>query len=259
MVLQGIPVSSVLNCSIDLWRNQEIDDDELLEIAIRDISYHIELQKQRENAPAEATNTKTTESIGSQVPEGWQNAVPLSTSSSSDSLRRRFNPRSDPTVLYLQIRRLTLNVDDFGFRIEKAARATIFDPVLEGHGNLSLQSISIRVRIECAKEKTRKSPLGADVFTPVFLLSDLDVSLDKLQMNVTDTGFGSDWIVNKAVTVFEEKLTEIVEINLRDQIKHQLKNLIESLNSYFLMNPTLLLNILGVSIDDLDETQHDTP
>ena len=78
-------------------------------------------------------------------------------------------------------------------------------------------------------------------------------------MNVTDTGFGSDWIVNKAVTVFEDKLTEIVEINLRDQIKHQLKNLIESLNSYFLMNPTLLLNILGVSIDDLDETQHDTP
>lgn len=29
-VLQGLPVSSVLNCGIELWRNLEIDDDELL-------------------------------------------------------------------------------------------------------------------------------------------------------------------------------------------------------------------------------------
>jgi hypothetical protein len=29
-VLHGLPITSVLNCAIDLWRNVEIDDDELL-------------------------------------------------------------------------------------------------------------------------------------------------------------------------------------------------------------------------------------
>ena len=38
-VLGGIPVTQVLNCTIELWRNLEIDDDELLEIVIREVSY----------------------------------------------------------------------------------------------------------------------------------------------------------------------------------------------------------------------------
>ena len=72
-------------------------------------------------------------------------------------------------------------------------------------------------------------------------------------MIVKDTGFGSDWILNKAVEVFEEKLTEVVVTNLKDQIQEQLVNILENLNSYFLINPNLLLNILGISINDLDE------
>lgn len=253
-VLRGIPVSTVLNCSINLWRKNEISDDELVEIAIRDISYHIQLQQRREEniSPGDCFGD-TSADVGRASDHTYDSFGLLSKSSSSESPKRRFNPRVDPTVLCLQIRRLTLNVDDFAFRIEKGVRTSIFDPVLEGQGRLSLQSISIRLRIECGKAKARKSPLGADVFTPVFQLNDLEVSLEKLEMNITDTGFGSDWLVNKAAAVFETKLTEIVEINLKDQIKQQLTNLIESLNSYFLMNPALLLNILGVSIEDLDE------
>ena len=49
-ILRDIPISNVLNCSIQLWRNLQIDDDALLEIAIRDISYHIQLQKRQEEA-----------------------------------------------------------------------------------------------------------------------------------------------------------------------------------------------------------------
>ena len=78
--------------------------------------------------------------------------------------------------------------------------------------------------------------------------------MEKLSMTVKDTGFGSDWILNKAVEVFEEKLTEVVVTNLKDQIQEQLvQNILESLNSYFLINPNLLLNVLGISMDDLDE------
>lgn len=29
-ILKGLPVSTVLNCGIELWRNLEIDDDELM-------------------------------------------------------------------------------------------------------------------------------------------------------------------------------------------------------------------------------------
>ena len=47
-VLQGLPVSSTLNCAIELWRNLEIDDDELLEVAIRDVSYQIELHEEED-------------------------------------------------------------------------------------------------------------------------------------------------------------------------------------------------------------------
>ena len=41
----GLHLSEVLNCAIELWRNIEIDDHEVMEIAIRDVSYQIQLQK----------------------------------------------------------------------------------------------------------------------------------------------------------------------------------------------------------------------
>ena len=253
-VLRGLPVSQVLNCSIELWRNLEIDDDELLEIAIRDISYHIELHEKQEK-----TNGKGARNVGSSATDeeedlfasysfGSQSGAQLSSSSSSESGRHRFNPRLDPTVLFLEIKNLTLNLDNFFFRIEKGERKTIFDPVFEGRAMLSLQNVTIRLRVECAKERVKKTAnpgLGTDISTPILQLRDLEVKLEKLQMVVKDTGFGSDWVLNKAVEVFEEKLTAVVEGNLKEQIIEQAQNAVENINSYFLMNPDLLLNLVS--------------
>ena len=35
--LDGLPMSEVLRCAVQLWQNLEMDDDELMEIAIRDM------------------------------------------------------------------------------------------------------------------------------------------------------------------------------------------------------------------------------
>ena len=47
--LKGLPVSEVLKCGIELWQNLEIDDDELMQLAIRDVTYQIQLQKDLED------------------------------------------------------------------------------------------------------------------------------------------------------------------------------------------------------------------
>jgi hypothetical protein len=271
-----------LNTSIELWRNLQIDDDDLLEIAIRDISHHIQLQQRLEmggnGAVSQEFLSGTIPSLSESMSTGQllQDAcyhmnhtytVPqrLSSSSSLDGPatasrqhpKHRFNPRVDPTVLFLEIKRLTLNLDNFFFRIEKLSDVkTIFDPVFAGRGVLSLQNISIRIRVEVAKERVKQSTGGytMDVVTPILQLRQLEVSMEKLSMIVKDTGFGSDWILNKAVELFEDKLTEVVITNLKEQIQEQLvQNVLESLNSYFLINPNLLLNVLRISMDDLDE------
>lgn len=68
-----------------------------------------------------------------------------------------------------------------------------------------------------------------------------------------DTGFGSDWVLNRAVKAFGENITKVVEENLRDQILEQSRAAIENLNAYFLVNPNMLLSLLGISMDDLEE------
>lgn len=234
-----------------------MDDDELLEIAVRDVSYHIQLKKRQEEENDDdmyktpRPRARTSSGFGS---VGSNNLGKESSSSSSfDASRPRFNPRIDPTVLYLEIKKLTLNLDDFFFRIEKAVGKTVFDPVFEGQGMLSLQNISIQIRVDCAKDRLKETNTEGVIWAPILLLRELDVALDKLQMTVKDTGFGSDWILNKAVDVFEASVTEIVEENLKERIKEQIENVIESLNAYFLMNPGVLLNLLGISMEDLDE------
>jgi hypothetical protein len=79
------------------------------------------------------------------------------------------------------------------------------------------------------------------------------VSLENLQLKVKDTGFGSDWLLNRAVHVFGDNITRVVEENLRDQILEQCRSAVDHLNGYFHVNPSLLLNLLGVSMDDLEE------
>lgn len=72
-------------------------------------------------------------------------------------------------------------------------------------------------------------------------------------LKVKDTGFGSDWVLNQAVKVFENNITKVVEENLRDQIFEQCRTAIENLNAYFLVNPNMLLSLLGISMEDLEE------
>ena len=72
-------------------------------------------------------------------------------------------------------------------------------------------------------------------------------------MEVKDTGFGSDWILNRAVQVFERNITQAVEDNLKEQIRDQVKTTIENLNEYFHVHRNMLLHVLGIALEDLDE------
>ena len=245
-VLQGIPVSNVLNCGIELWRSLEIDDDELLEITIRDVSYQIKLQYEREQVMAldPVTNPLHLSSSGKTagVVKAPINILP-------ESPRHRFNPRIDPTVLFLEMNKLTLNLEKFHFRFEKDERQTIFDPIFEGCGSLCVQNVSILLRVECKKGRIMK--LGTYVAVPVLQLHELEIRLEKVKFTVKDTGV--DWFLNRAVKQFEEKLTDIVEANLKEQVQLHTQVALENLNSHFSLNPDLLLGILGISIDDLEE------
>ena len=254
-VLQGLPVSTVLNCAIEMWRNLEIDDDELLEIAIKDVSYQIQLQKMREekeDGHVESEDSGETELVPPSFSGSSVEVRINETSSSMDGARHRFNPRIDPTVLFLDMKNLTLRLDNFMFRIEKNEK-TLLDPVFEGKGSLTIQNVSIRVRVECAKERIRKTALG-ETFAPVLVLKDLETSLQQVKLRVRDTAFGSDWLVNKAVLAFGDDITKVVEENLREQVHQQAKAALENLNAYFLVNPNMLLNLLGISMEDLDDS-----
>lgn len=216
--LEGLPLSSVLNCALELWRDLELDDDELLEIAIRDVSYQIQLEKEREEGiapPIPINHVESQSSWGDGISTAssfGSSASKLRISKSFDTGRRRFNPRIDPTVLYLEIKNLKLNLLHFQFRIEKNEKKTVFDPVFEGKGAVSLENISIRLRIDCAKQIHYEESTKSEVASPVLRLRELDVALEKLRMKVKDTGFGSDWLLNKAVDVFEENITKVVEV-----------------------------------------------
>jgi hypothetical protein len=253
--LQGLPISSVLNCAIDLWRNLEIDDDELLEIAIRDVSYQIQLQKQREEDGCTSTVKESKEDhSNNDYQVAFRRGSPKIDLAAAEDIQetniRRFNPRSNPTVLYLEIKKLTFNLENFHFRIEKHdAKRTIFDPVFEGTGNVLVRNVAIKFRVECAKEYVVKSVQEFGV--PVFQLSELDVSIEKVQLRVQDTG--ADWLLNKIVEGFGDKLTDIMSANLCDQIRSQIDEALHNLNNYFTANPDVILGLLDISLDDLEE------
>jgi hypothetical protein len=248
-VFHGLPVSSVLNCAIELWRNLEIDDDELLEIAIRDVSYQIQLQKERDEGNEDGKEQKE-EIPSSQSSPSFRQPKLSRFSDSSESFSHRFNPRVDPTVLYLEIKKLTCHLDKFLFRIEKhESRRTVFDPVFEGSGSLLVRNVSIKLRVECVKVYIQK--MGFEVAVPVLQLRELDVQLEKVKLKVKDTG--ADWLLNKVVKGFEDNITQIMVANLNDQLREQIDLALQNLNGYFEVNPDLMLGILGITIDDLDE------
>jgi len=242
-VLKGMPVTDVLDSSIELWRSLEIDDDELLEIAIREVSYQI--QWHEEHREDVTTHPK--------IPKSRARTSRLATKSpilfDPHASRRRFNPRTDPTILYFEMKKLSINLERFHFRIEKLKRLTIFDPVFEGQGTLRVRNISMRMRVECRKERVSK--FDSDSTVPILHLQELDIRLEKVKFKVKDTG--ADWILNQAVKGLEDNITKAVEENLKEQVKEQIRVALEHLNSYFTVNPDLLLGLLGISMDDLEE------
>jgi len=250
--LDNLPVSSVMNCAIDLWSSLEIDDDELLEIAIRDVSYQIQLKD--DGGTDGSTNKEVKEDYPTLTElDSW----PTSRTSSSldevgEPVRHRFNPRVDPTVLFFEIKKLTFNLENFMFRIEKnEAKRTVFDPAFEGTGSILVRNVLIKLRVECAKGYIRKPTGRFDIPVPVLQLSDLDVSLEEVKFEVQDTG--ADWLLNKIVEGFGDRFADIISTNLCDQVRKQMNEALQNLNGYFGENPEFLLGMLDISLDDLEE------
>ena len=263
-VLGNIPVSSVLNCAIELWRGLEIDDDELLEVAIRDVSYQIQISEDRKNKPHERTNGfAAAVRAGTADAPAWPRLNELNDSwNASDasvsfddaggSQPHRFNPRVDPTVLFLEIKKLTFNLENFLFHIEKhESKKTIFDPAFEGTGSILVKNVLIKLRVECFKGYL-PVPAGRHVVAvPVLQLTDLDVSLEQVRLEVQDTG--ADWILNKIVDGFGDRFADIISSNLCEQVRKQMEEALGNINGYFAENPDVLLGVLDICIDDLDE------
>jgi hypothetical protein len=216
----------------------EIDDDELLEIVIREVSYQIQLRNAHGKKGMASQKIPTANSKSKS-----QHSLPKQRS------QRRFNPRVDPTVLYFEMKKLSLNLERFHFKIEKLERHTIFDPVLEGQGTLYVRNISMKMRVECRKE--RSSKFETEMTVPILQLQELDISIEKVKFKVKDTG--ADWVLNQAVKSFSGQITEAVEANLKEQIKSQIGAALEHLNSYFMMNPDLLLGLLRIKMADLED------
>ena len=253
--LDNLPISCVLNCAIDLWRNLEIDDDELLEIAIRDVSYQIELHKTHEEGTDHVTTKETKDdrhTTNSTGTDSWQMSKIPSADELCEPLRHRFNPRVDPTVLYLEIKKLTFNLENFLFRIEKhESKKTVFDPAFEGTGSILVRNVLVKFRVECVKGFVQHPGNNSSVPVPVLQLRELDVSLEQVKLEVHDTG--ADWLLNKIVDGFGDRFAEIISANLCDQVRKQMNEALGNLNGYFAENPAVLLGVLDISLDDLEE------
>ena len=219
-----------------MWQSSAISDFELLQIAIRDVSYQIQLQKEREESGIEKVIYKQT----NHYEKG----------KSPSNLKKPFNPRIDPTVLFLEIKNLTLHLNDFVFRVEKGEPLTIFDPVFEGAGSLTIQNVSIVLRVDVKKERVFKH--GLETTRPVLQLEKLDVRLEKLKLTFKETGV--DWILNQVLKGFSDQITEAVQENLKEQIVKQVHNVLEQLNGFIDANPDLFVKILGITMNDLEES-----
>lgn len=261
-IFKGIPMSQVLSSGIDLWRNLEIDDDELMEIVIKDISYQIEKHEKTgkdrdfleddDNSLKDDGQDDENDSLIIDTPETVEVPKPSKTLLNTEELnntQRKFNPKVDPTILYLNLQKMTFDLEDFLFRVEPKERFSVFDPVFEGFGTLVIKNTSIKMRVECRKERINNK--GNEITVPVLQLQELDVKLDKVKFKFKETG--ADWLLNKVVQGFSANITEIVEMNLREQIISQIHQVLENLNNFIEGNPEIVLKVLGITIDDLEE------
>ena len=219
-------MTSVLKTAVELWENLEIDDDELLEIAIRDISYQIEQHKENKNTDCnESTKTDVVHNVLDKKttdPPHQDDLKDPSKTSLAQFLKtdknfiwkNRFNPKRNATVLYLEIKKLKCCLDNFLYRIQPEKNISIFDPVFEGFGCVRIHNLSIKLRVECRKERIVK--LGEEWMVPVLQLQELDVYLEKVNFQFKESG--ADWILNKVVSGFKGQITKLVEVNLKEEI-----------------------------------------
>ena len=114
---------------------------------------------------------------------------------------------------------------------------------------MTVNNVSIKLRVECRKELSIKN--GLEVALPVLQLQELDVRLGSVKFRFKESGLG--WFFNTIVEGFSDNITEIVEVNLKEQIVNQVHDTLEKLNSVIEGNPDLFLGILGITIVDLDE------
>lgn len=215
---------------VDLWQTNAISDFDLLETIIREVSYQIQLQKERE--------------------ENGTHTVMSPQSSKLKHTPKQFNPKLDPTILFLDIKNLTLRLEEFGFRVEKAQPLTIFDPVFEGAGNITVKNVSIALKVEVKKERVFRD--GLETARPVLQLAEFDIRLEKLKLEFMETG--ADWILNAVLKGFSYQIAEIVQDNLKEQIGAQVHIILDQANDLLNTNPDILMNALGIKVSDLDES-----
>lgn len=163
---------------------------------------------------------------------------------------KNFNPRLDPTILFLDIKNLTLRLEEFGFRVEKGEPLTIFDPVFEGSGSITVKNVSIALKVEVKKERVFRD--GIETPRPVLQASLHEIRLEKLKLELRDSG--ADWILNAVLKGFSHQITEIVRENLKEQIVKQVHIVLEQVNGFIDTNPDLLMNTLGITMNDLEES-----
>ena len=191
--LAGLPLSAELRTHIDLWQTSAISDIEFFEAAIREVTVQIQLQKEREDYKV----------LHPHPPQ---------------SMHQHFDPKSDPTVIFLDIKNLTLRLEEFGFRVEKA-QPKLFDPVFEGRGSITVKNVSITLRVEVKKEAIMLD--GREAFRPVLDLSKFEIRLERLKLSFRETG--ADWLWNALMKGFRNQITDIVQINLRENIEKQVQ------------------------------------
>ena len=221
--LAGLPLSHELRTQIDLWQTSAISDIEFLQTAIREVTVQIQLQKEREEY----------EVLHPHPPQ---------------SMHQHFDPKSDPTVIFLDIKNLTLRLEEFGFRVEKA-QPKLFDPVFEGRGSITVKNVSITLRVEVKKETIIQH--GRTAFRPVLDLCKFEIRLERLKLAFRETG--ADWLWNALMKGFRNQITDIVQINLRENIEKQVHAVLGQLNDFVSANPHLLFNALGITMKDLEE------
>lgn len=88
---------------------------------------------------------------------------------------------------------------------------------------------------------------------PLFHLATFEISLEQLSIVFKDTG--ADWVLNTVLKGFRDQITQVVRDNVKDQIKNQVHIALEHMNGMFEGNPDLLLNMLGITLDDLELLQ----